>query len=252
MNKCFATNCAALTLLLSLLAQTPKASSPTPRSAGKSESFLDKVLRITGISATPNTLKGPGDEVRTGEVWLANLDAKDTRKVSSSGGYRSPIFTADGDILALRGTTLVRLKSSGDDAITLGQIPSISKLVGYNRADPDRVLILREDDNGNTGVGLLSLRTRAVTDVPFDKDSDTDRQMLEHLQGWTRVYDDQTVYVGHQTRQAISGPISWSDVFVKSNSRPAIDVTDCGPVNCGQPSLSADKLLLVFIKSDQY
>lgn len=238
-------------LSYSLLAQNPKNPSPGAKSAGKSESFLDKVLRVTGISSTPNTLKGPGDEVRRGEVWLVSLDSKGTRKISSAGGYRSPIFTADGDILALQGTTVVRLKSAGNSSASVGQIAGVSKLVGYNRADPERVLILREDDGGNTEVGLFSLRSGVTTDVPFDRNSDADRQMLEHLQGWTRVYDAETVYVGHRTRQAISGPISWSDVFVKSNDGPARDVSECGPINCGQPSLSADKHLLVFIKSDE-
>ena len=249
MNKRCIASCIILILLFpSSLPQAQKTVVEKP--AAQPESFLEKVLRITGISANPSTLKGPGDEVTTGEVWLAELSSKKTRKLTPSGGYRSPIFLSNGDVLVLRRTDVVRLTIADAQPRMLYTISGADKLVGFSQANPDQILMLLEDPEGHPSVGLLSLASGKVSPLPYDLKSETDRQMLEHLQGWTRNYGDVTVYVKHQTKQAISGPLDWTDVFLASGAASAVDVSQCSPVNCGQPSLSADRHLLVFIRSD--
>lgn len=250
MNKGCVANCIILTLLFaSSSVHAQKAATEKP--AARPESFLEKVLRITGISANPTTLKGPGDEVTTGEVWLAELSSKRNRRLTATGGYRSPIFLPNADLLALRRTDVVRLTITDPQPRMLYSIPDASKLVGFSQANPDQVLMLLEDAAGDTSVGLLSVASGKVSPLPYDLKSESDRQMVEHLAGWTRNYGDVTVYVKHQTKQAISGPLDWTDVFLRSGAAPAVDVSQCSPVNCGQPSLSADRHLLVFIRSDQ-
>lgn len=224
---------------------------PAPKKAPiQSESFLDKVLRISGISANPTTLRGPGDEVVSGEIWLAEVESKKTRQITSSAGYRSPIFMPAGDILALRGSDLVRVKLS-DSPQRLYTISGIIKLVGFSLNDPDQVLLLKEDAAGGTEVGVLKIGVGTITKIAFDKSSESDRLMLEHLEDWTRVYGTDTIYVSRQQKQLISGPAQWTDVFLKSKGSSPVDLSQCEMVNCGQPSLSADKRLLVFVKSDQ-
>jgi len=85
--------------------------------------------------------------------------------------------------------------------------------------------------------------------VPYDPASSQDLQMVEDLGGWSRTYGDRHIYVHRQAKQALSGTVEWSDVFLKVDNQPPVDVSQCNGVNCGQPSLSADGHWLVFVKT---
>jgi len=89
-----------------------------------------------------------------------------------------------------------------------------------------------------------------MTVVPYDAASNQDLQMLESLQGWSRTYGDKYIYVKRQTKQAFSGTVEWSDVFLNVGNREPVDVSRCDGANCGQPSLSEDGRLLVFVKAE--
>ncbi len=91
-------------------------------------------------------------------------------------------------------------------------------------------------------VGLLKISTGPTTPVPYDANSSQDLQMVEELASWSRTYAE--IYVKRQSKQALSGTVEWSDV-----NQPAVDVSQCTGVNCGQPSLSADEHWLVFVRS---
>jgi hypothetical protein len=111
------------------------------------------------------------------------------------------------------------------------------------------VLILQSGDaGGHPRIGLLSVSTAKVTPLAYDAGSNADLQMVENIEGWTRTYGDKQIYVRRQTKQALSGVIEWSDVFLKADGQTPIDVSQCNGANCGQPSLSADGRLLVFVK----
>ena len=45
-------------------------------------SFTDRLLKFLGISNSPGTLKGPGDEVTSGGLWLADLQARTKRALT--------------------------------------------------------------------------------------------------------------------------------------------------------------------------
>src|SRR5215470_17196282 len=77
-----------------------------PATAARNESFWDIVLRIAGISANPDQLKGPGDEVEAGDVCVVNLAELGRYSLRRDGGYHSPLFRPeDADILALKDHT---------------------------------------------------------------------------------------------------------------------------------------------------
>ncbi len=244
-------------LLLTFLAGIACAqaqTNPTGAAATKprtSTSFTEKLLKFFGISDSPGTLKGPGDEVTSGELWLADLDSRTTRALTSSYGYRSPIFLAGSkDVLALRGTDVVQLPSAGGEARKLYSVEGILKLVGSSSEDPGKVLILlRGEAGGRPRVGLLIVGTGAVAIVPYDPASSQDLQMLENLEGWSRTYGDRSISVKRQAKQALSGTVEWNDVFLKAGNQAPVDVSQCDGVNCGQPSLSQDGRLLVFVKA---
>jgi hypothetical protein len=215
-------------------------------------SFTEKLLKFLGISDSPGTLKGPGDEVTSGELWLADLQAHSTHALFSGEGYRSPIFLAGTrEVLALRGSDVMQVPTVGGEARKLYSVDGIVKLVGDSSTDAGTVLILlRGQSGGRPRVGLLSVSSGAVTPLPYDPASRQDLQMVEDLAGWSRTYGDRHLYVKRQSKQALSGKVEWSDVFLQTGNQSPVDVSQCDGDNCGQPSLSADGHWLVFVKAE--
>jgi hypothetical protein len=250
-------SCSASFVLLVLLAsfavgQTQKSAGTSTAGKQKRSARLgDKLLKFLGISDSPGTLKGPS-EVRSGQLWVAELGPRSTRAITESAGYRSPIFLATStDILALKESEIWRFPAGGSHGKKLYSISGISKLVASSADDPDVVLVLQSaGSSGHPRVGLLSISTGKVTPEPYDPASGQDLQMVENLEGWDRVYGDKRVYVKREAKQAMSGPVEWTDVFQKVNSQEPVDVSRCDGTNCGQPSMSADGRLIVFVKAE--
>lgn len=238
-----------LTLFLSIsFGQSQKSAPPRQQ---KQTSFTERLLKFLGISDSPGTLKGPGDEVASGELWLADLNSQTTHALTSGDGYQSPIFlTGTKEVLSLRRGDVVQIPATGGEGRRLYSGNAILKLVAASSADSGTVLVLlRGEAGGRPGVGLLKISTGAITPVPYDANSSHDLQMLEDLAGWSRTYADKRIYVKRQSKQALSGTVEWSDIFLQAGNQPAVDVSQCAGVNCGQPSLSADGHWLVFIRS---
>ena len=122
----------AVMLGSSVYPQAPKNSSKPANSAPqKPKSFIDRVLDFLSISYTPGALKGPVGDPSSGQIWIANLKNNFAHSLTSTGDYRSPIFLAgNADILALRGTDLVRIPSTGGEGTRLHSVVGVLKLVG--------------------------------------------------------------------------------------------------------------------------
>jgi hypothetical protein len=240
-------------LMVSTAVRAQKPDKPPPPAAqSKTESFWDKVLRYTGISHDASNLKGPGDEVVSGQIWLADLGSKTSVKVTAGGGYRSPVFVPGGkEILVLKGSEVVRVGVSGGNLVKRYAIADITKLVGFGVDDPDTVLVLARGAGERPAVGLLSLSSGKVTPMSYDPASSRDLELIEHLQSWERVYGNTRVYTKRQSKETLYGAAEWTDVYLKRGGAEAVDVSECDGVNCGQPSVSADGRSVVFIKSDR-
>src|SRR5260370_12255449 len=172
--------------------------------------------RFAGISASPTTLKGPGDEVTSGQIWLADVASRKTRKLTASGGFRSPIFPqGSNDILALKGADIVRLPAAGGEPRELYSMGGVLKLVGSSMDDPNQILLVTEDDSGRSGVSLLSVSTGKLTAIPFDPGASEDRELIQHLRTWDRVYGNQSVYAKKQPKPNISGPPECTNARLK-------------------------------------
>jgi len=230
-----------LLVILCLATATP----PPP-----AESLLAKLLRITGISATPSQQKGPGDEMESGGViWLSEITTRKTRQLSAEGGFRSPIFAPnDQSILASKAGALWQISLSDGAAKKLHDVPGLTKLIGIDRDNPDRILILLRRD-ATTGPALLSLSTGRTTVLPSDPNSPNDRKLLNHLTEWERVYGETKVYPKEQRREGIAGPMEWQDVFLQEDGNAPINLSHCDGDNCGQPSLSGDGSKVVFVRA---
>ena len=211
----------------------------------RAETFLEKILRITGVSATPSQQKAPGENMEAGgEIWLANVKTGAVRKFSASGGFRSPIFTADNRaVLAIKDGALWRLSLAGGAAEKLHEVTGLTKLVGLDRDDPDKILVMIERA-GTPVVALLSIASGKTTEIPYDPKLSQDRKLLSHLKGWERVYGDTKIYVKAQTREGLAGTVEWYDVFLKKGDAEPVNVSRCEGANCGQPSLSGEVLFL--------
>jgi hypothetical protein len=233
-------------------AQTPPPAKQQNAAKKKTETFWHKVLRVSGIAVSPSTLKGPGDEVERGQIWIADSAGGKSRKLTNTGGFRSPVFIPGGnEILALKGTDVVRVSFADGKVTALFPITRLIKLVGFSMDDPDQVLTVTRDSSGHPGIAFLSVSGGKLVPLPYDPDSIEDRHMVEHLSGWDRNYGETSVYINQQTKTGMSGTLSWTDVFLRKGSGTPMDVSNCDSVNCGQPSLSPDGKLVAFVKSEE-
>ena len=222
----------------------------TSSSQKKPTTFWEWVLRFTGVSANPSTLKGAGDEVVNGQVWFADVRANTRRKITADGGYRSPVFFPSGsDMLVIKGEDVIRLSVDSSTQQTVAKVRGITKLIGFGRDDPSQVLVLTEDDAGHPNVELLSVNNGKSVQLPYDPQSSRDRQMMEDLQGWERSYGLGTVYVRRQAIQAMSGTVDRTNVFWKQPGLDPVNISQCELTNCGQPSASIDGSKIAFIKA---
>lgn len=243
-------SCLILPLSHGVSAQQPvPTASPTPQKPARREPLWKRLLQIAGLTATPSTQKGPGDDDGVGEVWVVDLSLNRRVKVTQEGGYHSPIFASrDQSILALQGNALVRIPIAGGEARTLFTLKGVTKLVGISREDQNKVLVL-SNEKDQIAVKFLSLTKGKMTVVPFDEKSKDDRRTIVHLRGWERVYGDSKVYVRSETRKGLAGPIEWTDVYLKQNGSEPINVSSCDGTNCNQPALSQNKRFVAFIRT---
>jgi len=227
--------------------QSQKQAPPKPT---VKESLWTRIARIAGLTATPSTQKGPDDELVHGDIWVADLAQNTRLQLTHDGGYRSPIFlTGDREILALRGEDVVLISVAGGEPRKVSDVKGATKLVGVSLDEPNKVLILTEDENQRIALKLLSLKDAQITGVPFDEESKEDRRMIVHIRNWERVYGDIRVYVKNETKNGLAGPLEWTDVYLSQGDGVLINISKCDGVNCGQPSLAQSKKVVVYIKA---
>ena len=222
--------------------------SATPTLLAK-ESLLAKLLRIAGLTAAPSQLRGPGDELAPGDIWIANLDQQAARALTTDGGYRSPVFSpADRSIYALRGDAIVRISVDGASAVAV-KAPGAIKLVGFDAQNPDDLVVLVDAPAGQSPMAVASLKSKTMSPLPYDPKSADERAVLAQVRAQDRVYGNATVYTKTESKQGMSRKLEWTDVYLQRGSTPPQNVSKCDGVNCGQPALSPDGQSIAFVKS---
>jgi len=219
-------------------------SSPAP-----AESLREKILRISGISATPSRENAPRAEMEAGgAIWVSDPKAGMQRKVRNDTGFHSPIFAPnDSTIVALRDGWLWRIDVESGKGDRVHHLSEVTKLIGSDRDDPDKILVLR-DEKGEAVPALLSLGSGKLTDIPYDAQSNEDRSLINHLKGWERDYGSMAVYPRGQGPEGVVGSVERQDVFFKKDEAEPVNVSRCNGDNCGQPSLSGDGAKVVFVR----
>ena len=234
------------TIMILCLLVLPLAAQP----GKKAESFWDKVLRFTGVSATPRSLRG-GENAASGDVWVvAAAVGSIPERLTRDRGYNSPVFDSrDQNILALKAGDLYRIPLHEGSPARIRPVPGVGKLVGISRDDPDQLLVLMKEAGGSFGVAVLSIKTGAMTAIPHDAHSDQDETMLSHLAGWERVFGDIRLSCEDEEKDAPGGrTIRFTDVYLRRGSDRPIDLTNGNGVSSCQPSLSGDGKRVVFIR----
>jgi hypothetical protein len=238
---------ALVTALIVLILTAGQQAKPPARPR---EPLLTKLLRIAGLTAAPSQMRGPTDDAAAGNIWMASIDHRDARALTTDGGYRSPVFLPNGStVLALQGSTIVQLGVSGRNAPPVPLTTGVAKLVGVDSANASEVVVLLEaPDPSDSPLAAVSLQNGTVTALTFDASNEAHRRLLAQIRAQDRSYGDTTVYTKTETKSGLSRPIEWIDVFVKRGAAPPQNVSACDGVNCVQPALSRDGQRVVFVK----
>jgi hypothetical protein len=223
--------------------------SATAAAETMAETMVERLLRVAGLTASPAQMRGPGDDIGVGDIWVASPGAAAPVALTSGSGYTSPIFSPiDGSILALKGEGVVRIPAAGGRVVAIQKAASVLKLVGFDGKNVDEVVVLL-DGSGRSPLGVLSLTSGKVTPLPYDAKSDAERRILAQVRGQERVYGDASVYVKTESKAGLSRTIEWTDVYLRRGNAPPQNVSACDGVNCGQPALSPDGRRVAFVKS---
>lgn len=210
----------------------------------QTETFLQQILRISGISATPQQMRGQ-EKGQAGQLWIVHTETKEQQQVSSSSDFRSPVFMPDdSSLLALKETELIEVSLPGGVAKPLFNIPGVIKIIGFDQSDNDRFLVLLEDNQ----LALVSLKTGIQEILNYPSSPETDAY-LSHIINWDRAYGDTRVFVRTRPKRTIRGRHYLSNVYYQRN-RDETDLSRCVSSSCSQPSLSHNGKRVVFIKSD--
>jgi len=149
--------------------------------AATAETLIQKLLRIAGLTAAPAQMRGPADEVEPGNIWMAAADKGTAKALTTDGGYTSPIFSPDGRVYALKGGTLVRLPQETGAGVAVHKVPGAVKLVGFDGANADDLVMLLDAPRAGSPLGVLSLKSGRVTPLPYDAASEEQRRMLAQI-----------------------------------------------------------------------
>jgi hypothetical protein len=216
-------------------------------STGHADDFLNRIMRVLGISATPSQMKGESD-VSAGQIWIADLERDTRMALTTDFDYRWPVYDSSGEaIVALRGDSLVAISTKNGQIRVLRNILGVEKLVGFDREDPDTLLVVLDKDTAP--LALLSVETGALTPLPYDPKSKEHRRMLSHVKGEERVYGTARVYVKVESKRGLEGELEWGEVYLQQGETTPRNVSKGDGVNCSQPSLSPNAKAVVYVRA---
>ena len=242
-----------ITLILSILLVVPVA---LPQK--RTQSFWDRVWKFFGVSATSGDQKGGEDLIRTrvddfgiyeGNLWIYTVSTKVGVELTQAS-FRSPVFLPNEPaILALTGERVVKIPLNNGPLTDVASVPGIQKLVKIQDDAPDQALILTDLDRDNCpAVGVLSLSDGTVTSLVHEG-REEDIALISYLRGWQREYVDETRLEIKTKTKDNGARKEWTDVWLKLKNKDSVNVSRCDGVNCGQPAVSNDRGLVVFVRA---
>ena len=139
-----------------------------PLNKAMAESFIDALLRFTGISITTSQVRGSFIE---GTIWLVNIDksgANEVKQITSDGTYHSPLWIpVSGDkLLAVKEDKLIQLNIEGIEEKMLHSLSDFTILLGFDKSDSNSILIIQGSITAE-----ISLASGQITLLPYDKEN---------------------------------------------------------------------------------
>jgi Tol biopolymer transport system component len=215
------------------------------------DTLMDTLLRVAGLTAAPAQLRGPGDEIEAGNIWIANLERGNVSALTTGGGYCSPVFSPrDGSVYALKGDTVVRFPANNGNAAVVQKVAGALKLVGFDGKNGDAIVVLLDSGSAGSPLAVVSLKSGRMTPLPYNAKSEDQRRMLAQIRGQRRVYGDTSVYTKTESKRGLSRPIEWTDVYLRRGDAEPQNISRCDGVNCTQPALSPDGRRIAFVKTE--
>jgi Tol biopolymer transport system component len=211
------------------------------------ESWIARLLRVTGLTASPARMRGSASDDISGDVWLVDVDGKHPKALTRGGRFRSPVFSPDGTSLyLLRNDVVMKIPVAGGSPSQVLAVPGATRIIGFQRDNADEVLMLV--DNAAAPIGAVSLSRKAYRPLAFDGSLEGADDMLAQIRGETRTYGRIRLLVRTQSRRASGGTIEWTDIYVQDDEGAPRQVSSCNGRQCRQPALSADRASVAFIQ----
>jgi len=217
--------------------------SPTKPNAAKSESLLDWVLRVTGISATSRGLKGDHTPLLSGELWIVDVSTLVRTRLGEGADCRTPIFANDDkSILALCQGGLAQISLDSMEAQELAKTPrDIERLLAADQtAEPNRPRIVVVTPHG------LSIFTPASGELSrLGIPSDDDPGLVTSLEEEPQYGSVRLLYL---LSAGTAGGKRGAQIFMETGNTSK-RLTQCAPKICEQGALSHDGKTVVFVRS---
>jgi len=217
---------------------------PFQRATAKGDSFLAALLRFTGITATPSTVRG-NDNFMEGDIWLVQIretEASKPLKITHGGSYQTPLWIPGSQsILAMKGNKLVQLNVQGAEEKTLYTLPDNTALFGFDSHDTNRILVIQE-----AIVGVLTRENGHITALPYDSNNSKERDAFDQLRSDFRDYG--SVKISIKSKKAVNSQGHFKQFnTILIEQRGKTDISVACPSACGQPALTENGRQLLFI-----
>ena len=213
------------------------------------ETLTEKLLRVPGLTAGRAPAPAAAAEPAPGNIWVATTDKGQSRALTTDGGYSSPIFSQDGRLYALRGGAVVRLPQEMGAGVAVHKVPGARKLVGFDAKNPDDLVVLLDATGTGSPLGVLSLTSGRVTPLPYDATSEAEGRIVARIRSDERQYGTTVVSTHAESRRGRSRTLRWTDIYLRTGTAAARNLSKSDGVGCAQPALSPDGRSVAFIKA---
>lgn len=231
-------------------AATDSSARPTPPAPPRLPStvqlFWKELVVTLGLDTSAGRQRaGPAlPEPVNGDLAIISSTGGPARVLTSGGGFRSPIFSHDGNsLLALRGDTIIKLDISSGELQVLAESKRIRKLVAIDPRDPNACYAIVDESDGGVSGAAIDTSTGTVSLVaPADIDEDA--------LAWLRA-EDRGSQLRISVRQESNAvlPNKWTDLWAQSGSDPPRRLTTGNGRSSRQPALSPDGRQIAFVRS---
>jgi hypothetical protein len=185
--------------------------------------------------------------VAYGQIWSVAFDASGKPakpvKISAASDLAWPVLGPNGrTIYAIQQDRIVQLGGDGQSIIAVDKQKQWTRLFGVTEHG-DVLGMVYEDD---ASILATLHRNGKITQSPAPK-SDEEEKRKSILEQENRAYaGNRSLYVERSTRGGRG-----FDVFFKRGEE-VVNVSDCGDDACGQPSLSPDFRIVLYVRKARY